>query len=140
MIFLSDEARLHDRINPLAFIALSLLPLVSHGQSDATVTYMYTSYGGYKTEMKLMIGKGRSRFIFHTDKTTLATDDGKEFYNYYSHNEDFYDFRTGRMVESRTLEDSTKLIAEWNNNLKWKITDEVSKEEIFRPKLINKKW
>jgi GLPGLI family protein len=96
----------------------------SYSQSEAIITYAYTSYGGYKTDMKLYIKNDKSQFIFHTDKTTLTNEEGAEFYHYYTHYEDFYDFRKGKMTEKRVLEDSTKLLSDWDNDLKWKITDE----------------
>ncbi|UII24905.1 GLPGLI family protein [Fulvivirga maritima] len=109
-------------------LLLTVIVFESAGQTQAKVTYTYHSYGGYKRDMTLLIKDGISQFIFHKEDTTIQGVNTAEFFHYFRHYETYYDLLSKNVTEQRLMKDKEMmLIAQWNNNLNWKMTGESKK-------------
>lgn len=116
------------KIRYIFLFLFSISPFFSNAQNSIIVTYQYSSYAGYQRDMKLLIKDGVAKFIYQKNDTTLYGENTMEFYHYFEYYENFYDLKSGKIVEQRFLKDKDiKLLANWTNDLKWKISDETKK-------------
>ncbi len=107
------------------YVLISSYTHAQYAEVNATITYTYELPKlSYKHDYKLIVKNRISKYQHHSEKeefktpTDILVEMNKDYYTW------FYDASTNKVTEQRIEEDGTKLLAKWDANLKWKITNE----------------
>ena len=94
------------------------------GQSDIKATYLFESYGSYETEGVLLVNNTQCWYSRKEKKNTIVTEKGYEYYHYKNYLDWYYDMADKTIVQTRDTQKFPDLIARWQANMEWEITEE----------------
>jgi len=108
----------------ILFSFFILLSILAHSQRDAIVYYRYKQpYIEFDKERVLVIDGSKSKYTYHQEYEKV--NNGNSGYErFYKHFDIYFDERSKSMTCQNILEDGTKLIAKWTQELVWEITSE----------------
>lgn len=111
----------------MMFIRLIVLLLVvgeASAQTQARITYLHESYGGFEQEAVLQIKESIYWYSRHQDKSTTTNDEGMEFYHYQDYIDWFKDLKNNEVCETR-LDDGYPTLRGYHDfTMEWEIKDE----------------
>ena len=114
--------------NYLLFFFFLFVGTIGYSQANVIVTYMHELPKlEYSTDYLLIINNQLSHFQHHQEAEGYTTPQGYELEfskNYYDW---YYDASQKKITEQRVLKDGTRVIAHWEANLEWTITEETKK-------------
>lgn len=108
------------------FIFIGFLAFSQNKEEGLKVTYEYSTgfrpVGNFDTH--LYIADGKSQYVHHQKNAVFTTEKGYRVtfpHFLYINN---YNFNSKKVEENRILKEGVTLYAEWENNIKWEITNE----------------
>lgn len=112
-------------IKHIIFILWLLVSIDIFAQNNIEATYIFESYGTYKTTGVLKIKEEKCHYSRKEENKTEKTDEGYEFYHYKDYIDWYYDMADKTIVQTRDTQKLPGLIARWQADMEWKITEEV---------------
>lgn len=108
------------------FIFVGFLTFSQNKEEGLKVTYEYNTAlpptGNFDTH--LYIVNGKSQYVHHQKDGVHTTEKGFQITLPHFQYINNYNFNSKKIEENRILREGVKLYAEWENNIKWEITNE----------------